>query len=119
MTGSEFVFDYVHLYYYIQRCHKINPDCGESYIDSPNWIKNKKTKRNLINEKDNKCFQCAIIIALNHREIGKNSERTTKVKLFINKSNWQGINFPSGKDDWKKLEKNNRSIALTVLYAKK
>ena len=110
MTGSEFVFDYVHLYYYIQRFHKIN---------SPNWIKNKKAKRNLINEKDNKCFQYAIIIALNHIEIGKNSERTTKVKLSINKSNQQGINFPSEKDDWKKLEKNNRAIALTVLYAKK
>ena len=52
-------------------------------------------------------------------EIGKNSERTTKVKLSINKSNWQGINFPSEKDDWRKLEKNNRAIALTVLYAKK
>ena len=35
------------------------------------------------------------------------------------KYNWEGINFPSEKDDWKKNEKNNRIIDLNVLYAKK
>ena len=39
IKGSEFVFNYVHLLYY--RCHKINPIGGGSYIDSPDWIKNK------------------------------------------------------------------------------
>ena len=24
------------------KCHKINPNHGGSYIDSPDWIKNKK-----------------------------------------------------------------------------
>ena len=33
MKGSEFVFDYVHLLYY--KFHKINTNCGESYLDSP------------------------------------------------------------------------------------
>ena len=41
MKGSEFVFDYVHLLYY--KCHKINPNRGGSYIDSPDWTKNKKS----------------------------------------------------------------------------
>ena len=41
MTGSEFVSDYVHLLYYT--CHKINPNHGRSYTDSPDWIKNKKS----------------------------------------------------------------------------
>ena len=40
IKGSEFVFDYVHLLYY--KCHKINPNRGGSYIDSPDWIKSKK-----------------------------------------------------------------------------
>ena len=35
-----FVFDYVRLLYY--KCHKINPNCDESYIDFPDWIKSKK-----------------------------------------------------------------------------
>ena len=51
--------------------------------------------------------------------IGKNPERITKIKPFINKYNWEGINFLAEKDDWKKIEKNNVRIALNVLYAKK
>ena len=39
MKGSEFVFGYVQLLYY--QCRKINPNRGGSYIDSPDWIKNK------------------------------------------------------------------------------
>ena len=38
--GSEFVIDYVHLLYY--KYHKINPNRGRSYIDSPHWIKKQK-----------------------------------------------------------------------------
>ena len=49
MRGSEFVFDYVQLLYY--KCHKINLNRGGSYIDSPDWIKNKKTTVNPINKK--------------------------------------------------------------------
>ena len=32
---------------------------------------------------------------LNHEEIGKNPERITKIKLFINKCKWEVINFKS------------------------
>ena len=31
-----------------------------------------------------------------------------------NKYNWEGINYPSRKDDWKKFERNNVTIALNV-----
>ena len=40
MKGSEFVFDYVHLLYY--KFHRLNLNRGGSYIDTPDWIKNKK-----------------------------------------------------------------------------
>ena len=83
LKGSEIVFDYFHLLYY--KCHKINSDHGRSYIHSPDWIKNKKATINPINKKDNKCFQYTLTVALNHEEIGKQSERITKVKTFINK----------------------------------
>ena len=33
MKASDFVFDYVYLMYY--NCHRINPNVGGSYIDSP------------------------------------------------------------------------------------
>ena len=69
MESSVFVFDYVHLLYY--KCHKINLNCGRSYIDSSDWIKSKKAAINLINKKDNKCFQYAVTVALNHEETEK------------------------------------------------
>ena len=56
--------------------------------------------------------------ALNHEEIKKDPQRITKVKTFINKYKWEGINFPSEKDDWKKFEKNKVTIALNVLHVK-
>ena len=116
MKGDEFVFDYVHLFYY--KCHKINPNYGGSYKDSPDQITNKKTTINPINKKDNKCFQYAATVALNHREIKKDLQRITKMKPFINKYNCEGINFPSEEDDCKKFEKNSLKIAVNVLYAK-
>ena len=41
-----------------------------------------------------------------------------KIKRFINEYSWEGINFPSEKEDWKKFEKNNVTFALTALHAK-
>ena len=49
----------------------------------------------------------------------KNPERTTKIKPCIDKYNWEGINYPSEKDDWKITEKNNLTIGFNVLYGKK
>ena len=96
MKGSEFVFDYVQLLYY--KYHKINPNLGGSYIDSPDWIKNKKATINPIHKKDNKCFQYTVTVALNHEEIKKDlQKRMAEIKYFINKYNWERINFLSKK----------------------
>ena len=38
MKDSAFVFDYVHLLCY--KCHKINPNRGGSYVDSPDLKNN-------------------------------------------------------------------------------
>ena len=70
-------------------------------------------------QKKKKCFQYAVTVALSYEQIKKGPQRITKIKPFINKYSWEGINFPSEKDDWKKFEKNNVTIALNVLYAKK
>ena len=106
MKGSEFVFDYVHLLYYI--CHSC-----ESYIDSPDWTKNKKATIQPINTKDDRCFQYAVTDVLKHEKRKKYLQRTTKIKTFINKYNWEGLNFPSEKDDckFKKNKKYNCSGA--------
>ena len=78
-------------------------NCSGSYTDSPELIKNKKATTNIINKKDNKCLQYNVTVALIHGKIRKNPERITKIKLFINKYKWDGINFPSEKDDQKKF----------------
>ena len=52
---------YLYLLYY--KCHKVNTNCGRSYIDSPDWMKNKKTI-NPVSKKD-KCFKCAVTVLLN------------------------------------------------------
>ena len=67
MKDIELVFDYVWFLYY--KCHEINPNCGGSYTDSPDFIKNNKATTKPINTKDSKCFQYAVTVMLNHEEI--------------------------------------------------
>ena len=76
MEGIEFVFDYVHLLYY--KYQKINSNCVGSYVDSFEWIKNKKAATNPISKKDNKCFQYIVTVALNNEEIKKRSTKNNK-----------------------------------------
>ena len=42
----------------------------------------------------------------------------TKIKSFIDKYKWEEIYHPSEKDDWKKFEKNNPTLARNALYTK-
>ena len=53
------------------------------------------------------------------KETGKDSERILKIKPFIDKHNWERMNYPSEKDDWKKFEKNNLTITVNVLCENK
>ena len=58
--GSNFVFESVNLLYC--SLHKISLNRDGSYIDSPDWIKHKKSSINLQN-KDNKCLKYTITVA--------------------------------------------------------
>ena len=40
----------------------------------------------------------------------KKSLKNIKIKSFIDKHSWEGINYPSGKDDWKKFDRNNLTL---------
>ena len=110
MKGSEFVVDSVDLLYY--KLHKISLNRGGSYINSPEWLKNKKASINPKNS-DHKYFQYAVAVALNYEYIKKDPQRITKIKPFIDQYNWKEINFPSHKNDWNEFEKK---IALNILY---
>ena len=53
-------------------------------------------------------------MVLNYQDIKNNPERISKIKSFINEYNWKDIDFPSHKRDWKRLQLNNKLIALSV-----
>ena len=76
MRGSEYNFDAVNVLYY--DLNKISLNRGGSYIKSPDWIKDKKATINPKNEKDNKCFQYALTVALNYEKIKKNPTNNIK-----------------------------------------
>ena len=88
MRGSDFEFDGVNFLYY--DFNEISLNRGGSYIDSPKWLKDKKSTINPKNNDD-------------------------KIKPFINQYNWKEIDFPSSSKDWRKFELNNE-VALNVLY---
>ena len=49
--------------------HNIKLKRGKPYIKSSEWISSKKATINPKNTKDNKCFQYAITVALNHQKL--------------------------------------------------
>ena len=41
----------------------------------------------------------------------------SNIKPFTDQYNWEGIDFPSGIKDWKKVElNNNNTIAFNILF---
>ena len=112
MQGSDFAFGGVNYLYY--NFNKISISRGRSYIDSPKWLKDKKST---VNQKSNvnKCFQHAVTLALNIDKINDHPKRIPKIKPFTEKNNWKDIDFPSTSKDWKKSELTNK-VALNILY---
>ena len=112
MRGSDFEFDGVNFLYY--DFNKTSLNRGGSYIDSPKWLKKKKSTINPKNN-DHKCFQYAVTLALNLNNTDNHPERISKIKPFKDQYNWKDIDFPSTSKDWRKLELNSE-IALNILY---
>ena len=112
MMGSDFEFDGVNFLYY--DFNEINLNRGGSDIDSPKWLRDKKSTINPKNN-DDKCCQYAVTLALNLDNIDNHSERISKIKPFINQYHWKDIDFPLTNKDWKKFELNNE-VVLNILY---
>ena len=67
--GSNFIFESVEQIDY--KLHKISLKRVGSHIESPEWLKYKGATINPKNEKDDKCFQYALTLTLNHNKIKK------------------------------------------------
>ena len=77
---------------------------------------NKKQKMKMIPSKDvGKCFKYAGALALNHKEIAKDSKKPANTKPFINKYDCEGINYPLKKMIGNNLRKITQQIFLNVI----
>ena len=92
-----------HYYFAIKNFLKLN---------SFGWLQSKKEAIN----NNNNNFQNALEDVLNYQTIDAHPKRLSKLKPYINKYNWEGVEFPAGSKEWQKFEKNNDTIALNVLY---
>ena len=81
-------------------------------IKSSGWLRGKKEA---ITNSDTD-FEDALDDALNYQTIKTNPERRSKLKPYINKYNWEGIDFPAGPKERQKCEQNNKTIALNILF---
>ena len=101
--------DGINFFYY--NFNKTSIYRGGSYIDSPKWLKDKKST---INPKNNdlKYFQYAATSALN---FDNHPEKISKTRPFIDQYNWKDIDFHATSKDWKKFELNNK-VALNILF---
>ena len=87
----------------------INNSMHSTFIETPEWIKLKRSVLNPHNN-DNKGFQYSITLSLYHDQVGKIS-----VEYQLLNHNWENIIFPPQKQDYQTFEINNKSIALNVL----
>ena len=97
---SDFEFDGINFFYY--NFNKTSIYRGESYIDSPKWLKDKKSTINPKNN-DHKCFQYAATLALNFDNINNHPEKISKIRPFIDQYNWKDTDFPPSNKDWEKF----------------
>ena len=77
-----------------------------SELNSLGWLRSKK--EGIINDNNSNDFQNAVDDALNYQAVKTNPERISKLKTYINKYNWKGIDFPAGPKDWIEFERNNK-----------
>ena len=84
IRGSDFEFDGISFFYH--NFNKTSIYRGGSYIDSPKWLKDKKSTINPKNN-DHKCFQYVATLALNFNNINNHPEKISKIRLFIDQYN--------------------------------
>ena len=82
----------IFVYESVEECnidfHKIDLRRGASFIDNPEWLKNKKATINAQNTNNAYCFMYAIAIALFHEALGNNPGRISKKLIeYVNAFN--------------------------------
>ena len=93
---------------------EFNPTKGSSYINLPDWIKNKKAIVNIKNN-DDKCFLWCILRYLHPKET--HEEKIKDLEKYEFSLNTKGITFPMSVNNITKFEKLNPSLpGINVFY---
>ena len=95
--------------------YKYNPMRGNSFIDLPPFIKNKKACVNVQND-DDQCFKWAVLSALHPASI--NINRVSAYVSYKDELNFEGIELPVDPRKIGKFEKQN-DVSVNVYYLKK
>ena len=85
-----------------------------SELYSLEWLRSKKEA--IINGEND--FQNALDDALSYQNIEGAPQRISRLRSYINKINWEEIEFPVGPKDWKKFERI-RHLHLTYICTTK
>ena len=115
LPKSGFTLDYI-LHLDID-FHKLELVRGGLHIELPDWIAEKKAVINPKNTGED-CFKWAVIAALHHEDISNHPERITQLKPYVERYNWEGLEFPMDYKKISKFEKNNHGVAVNVLFVK-
>ena len=78
MKGSNYMFDYVHGLY--DGCLKTSINGDRLYIDSPEWIKSKKSHNKPENNDKDVFIFYVITATLNHESIGTIPQRIARIR---------------------------------------
>ena len=87
------------------------PNKGGFYIPSPRWLSSKNASIN-IKSKDEKCLLDCIIAHLH--PVHKDPQRPSHYEKYRHEINVEGVEFPAGLTDMKRLEVNNPQLCLNV-----
>ena len=111
IKGSDFNFERFDLMDY--KLYKVSLKRGGSYIKSPEWLINKRATKNPKNEKDDKCFQYALTLALDYSKTKKR-----ELENIFRKIKHEDTDFLSQQIDWENFEQNNESLLMSYLHHK-
>lgn len=94
------------------RTAQYKPFKGRSYFPTPDYI----PPRSVINvkNKDNRCFEWAILSALYPVGHGKNPNKLYNYEAHLGELDFAGINFPVQITDIKKFERQNPTLSVNV-----
>ena len=108
IKGSNFRFESVDLMDY--KLHKVSLKRGGLYIKSSEWLITKRATINPKNEKDDKCFQYALTLALSYSEIKKR-----ELENIFKKMKHEDTDFLSHQIDWETFEQNNELLCIRII----